>query len=181
MRIAGILFLVSLAVPLVAVQLTREDWSRADNAILRLKPDAFPEVPEHVRAALEQRGCTIPQPYDAGAAKKNVISGHFISAGTTDWAVLCSRAKQSAILVFRSGHSAQVETIGEAPDSQYLQVTGEGQKIGYSRVLTVATTKQILKHFAHANRDGIEDTFTGKASLLWYRSSGKWMKVAAGD
>ncbi len=181
MRIVRIVFLVSLAVPLLAAQVTREDWSRADEAMVRLKPEAFPNLPQHVRAALARRGCTIPQPYDAGSEKKNVFSGHFISAGATDWAVLCSHDKRSSILIFPGGNSAQVESMGEEPDSKYLQVVGEGSKIGYSRVLTVATSKQVRKHFAHANRDGILDSFSGKGSLLWYRSGGKWMKVPAGD
>ncbi|MGE5322126.1 MAG: hypothetical protein ACM3SW_04660 [Actinomycetota bacterium] len=181
MRFARIVLLVFLVVPLVAAQHTREDWSRAEEAIVRLKPDAFPNLPKHVRTALAQRGCTIPQPYDAGAERNNVLRGHFISSGTTDWAVLCSHQKRSSILIFRAGHSAQVASIGDEPDSQYLQVVDGGRKIGYSRLLTVATARQILKHFAHANRDGILDSFTGKASLLWYLSGGKWMKVPAGD
>lgn len=181
MRIVRIVFLVCLAVPLLAAQLTREDFSRADDAIVRLKPDAFPDLPEHVRTALVQRGCTIPQPADERAEKKNVISGHFISAGAADWAVLCSHDKRSSILVFPGGHSARVESMGEEPDSQYLQVVGEGGKIGFSRLLTLATVKQVRKHVAHAHLDGILDSFTGKASLLWYRSGSKWMKVQAGD
>jgi hypothetical protein len=182
-RLFRTVFLVSLAVPLLAAQLTREDWSRADETIVRFKPDAFPNLPGHVRTALAQRGCTIPQPYDAGAERKNVISGHFISARTADWAVLCSHQKRSSILIFilHGVHSAQVERIGDEPDSQYLQVVDEGRKIGYSRVLSVATAKQVHQHFAHANRNGILDSFTGKASLLWYLSGGKWMKVPAGD
>ncbi|HKT51080.1 MAG TPA: hypothetical protein VJV96_12310 [Candidatus Angelobacter sp.] len=180
MRIVGIVFLVSLAVPFLAAQLTREDWSRADETVVRLKPDAFPNLPDHVRVALAQRGCTIPQPYPAGAEKKNVLSGHFVSSGTADWAVLCSHRRRSSILIFR-GHSARVDSIGDEPDSQYLQVVDEGRKIGYSRLLTVATAKQVRKHFAHANHDAILDSFTGKASLLWYSSGGKWMKVPAGD
>lgn len=181
MRIVRVLSLVLLAVPLLTAQLTREDWSRADEAVVRLKPDAFPNLPDAVRAALEQHGCTIPQPYDAGYAKKNIISGHFLSSTASDWAALCSHEKRSAILIVPAGHSAGVERIAEEPDSQYLQVAGDGQKIGFSRLLSVASARQVRKHFAHASRDGIEDSFTGKGSLLWYHSGGKWIKIAAGD
>lgn len=181
MRIPQIVFLTLLAVPLLAAQHTREDWSRADEAIVRLKPDAFPNLPERVRAVLAQRGCTVPQPYDAGAKERNVLSGHFTSSGGADWAVLCSHQKRSSILIFPGGHSAHVDTIGEEPDSQYLQLVDQGRKIGYSRLLTVASAKQVRHHFAHSNHDGIFDSFTGKASLLWYSSGGKWMKVMAGD
>lgn len=180
MRIVRTVFLISLVVPFLAAQLTREDWARADEATVRLTPDEFPDLPEPVRVALTHRGCTVPQPQDASAEKKNVITGHFTSAGGADWAVLCSHHKRSSILIFPAGHSAQVETIADSADRDYLQVVAEG-KIGYSRVLSVAAKKQVLKHFAHATHDGILDSFTGKASLLWYQSSGKWMKVPAGD
>src|SRR5260370_22814348 len=51
----------------------------------------------------------------------------------TDWAVLCSHERRSAILVFRGGRSGQVDTLAEEPDSQYLQVVAGGQKIGLFR------------------------------------------------
>jgi len=160
-----------------SVQTTRDDWRRADEAIDRLKPGDFPDLPAELRTALEQRGCTIPQPYDAGGQKKNVISGPFTSAGQTDWAVLCSHEKRSAILVFRGGHSSQVDSLAEEPDLQYLQVVAGGQKIGYSRLLAVAPPKVVRQHFPRGNHAGIQDVFIEKASVVWYRSRGKWTKV----
>ncbi len=165
----------------VGAQPTRDDWRRADEAIVRLQPGDFPDLPPELRAALEHRGCTIPQPYDAGGRKKNVITGEFTSAGQTDWAVLCSHERRSAILVFRGGRSGQVDTLAEEPDSQYLQVVAGGQKIGYSRLLAVAPPRVIRQHFPHGNHDGIEDTFMGKASVVWYRSGGKWIRVSGAD
>jgi hypothetical protein len=159
------------------VQTTRDDWRRADEAIVRLQPSAFPDLPAELRTDLEQRGCTIPQPYNADAQKKNVISGAFTSAGQNDWAVLCSREKRSAILVFHGGHSSQVDSLAEEPDSQYLQVVAGPQKIGYSRLLAVAPAKVVHQHFPRGNHAGIQDVFIEKASVVWYRSRGKWIKV----
>lgn len=160
----------------LGVQTTRDDWRRADEAIVRLQPSAFPDLPAELRTDLEQRGCTIPQPYNAGAQKKNVISGAFTSAGQNDWAVLCSHAKRSAILVFHGGHSSRVDSLAEEPDSQYLQIVGP-QKIGYSRLLAVAPAKVVHQHFPQANHSGIQNVFIEKASVVWYRSAGKWVKV----
>ena len=165
----------------VGLQSTRDDWRRADQAIERLQPSDFPDLPADVRTALEQRGCTIPQPYNAGGQKKNAINGPFISAGQTDWAVLCSHEKRSAILVFRGGHSGQVDSLAEEPDSQYLQVVGKPQKIGFSRLLAVAPAKVIHQHFPRGDHDGIKDVFIEKASVVWYRSRGKWTKVLQAD
>jgi hypothetical protein len=159
------------------LQTTRDDWHRADEAIVRLQPGAFPDLPGKLRTELEHRGCTIPQPYNAGGRKKNVITGSFTSAGQTDWAVLCSHQKRSAILVFPGGHSGQVDSLAEEPDSQYLQVVAGGQEIGYSRLLEVAPTKVVRQHFPLGNHAGIQDAFIEKASVVWYRSGGKWKKV----
>ncbi|MFL6386235.1 MAG: hypothetical protein ACJ71U_01995 [Terriglobales bacterium] len=173
-----VLFAVCLAAWLsLGVQTTRDDWRRADETIVRLQPSTFPDLPAQLRAALEQRGCTVPQPYNAGMQKKNVISGPFTSASQNDWAVLCSHEKRSAILVFRGGHSNQVDSLAEEPDSQYLQVLAGPKKIGYSRLLAVAPAKVVHQHFPHANHSGIQDVFIEKASVVWYRSVGKWVKV----
>jgi hypothetical protein len=171
-----------------AAQFTRDDWRRADEATVRLSPSTFRNLPAEVRTALERRGCTIPQPYDARGAEANVISGRFTSTGQTDWAVLCSRERQSAILVFDGKHFDQVDEIAQGPDLQYLQVVSGGREIGYSRRLSLLTPSAIRQHFARGanvpqkiDHDGIEDRFIGKASVAWYRSSGKWVKLPGAD
>lgn len=166
----------------VEVQLTPDDWRRAEEKMVRIKPSDFPNLPAELRTALEDRGCTIPQPYNAGGQKKNVIKGAFTGAGETDWAVLCSHEKRSAILVFSGGRfSRQIAKLAEEADSQYLQVVAGAHEIGYSRVLAVATPPLIRQHFATGNHDGIEDTFLQKASVVWYRSGRKWVRVPAAD
>lgn len=84
-------------------QFTRDDFRRADEATLRVKPRAFPNLPARVSTELERRDCTVPQPYGAARQAQNVISGGFISEGKKDWAVLCSHEKRSVILVFDEG------------------------------------------------------------------------------
>ncbi|MGB8128573.1 MAG: hypothetical protein WCG81_02160 [Candidatus Angelobacter sp.] len=166
----------------IEVQLKPDDWRRAEEKIARFKPGDFPNLPAELRKVLEDRGCTIPQPYNAGGQKKNVITGAFTIAGETDWAVLCSHEKRSAILVFSGERSSrQLAKLAEEADSQHLQVVAGAHEIGYSRVLTVATAQLIRQHFAHANHDGIEDTFLQKASVVWYRSGRKWVRFPGAD
>jgi hypothetical protein len=167
-------------------QTTSDDWRRADEATVRLAPNAIADLPLALRSALEERGCTIPQPYNSGGQKKNVITGEFTSAGQTDWAVLCSRQKRSAILLFRGGRFDQVDSLAEEPDAQYLQVVDNGREIGYSRLITVATPAMMRRHVSKgplraADHDGIEDMFLGKASVVWYRSGGTWVQVPWSD
>jgi hypothetical protein len=173
---------------IVGAQVTRADWLRADMATRRLKPSAFSNLPSEVRNALERRGCTIPQPSNADHPQ-NVISGEFTGSKHTDWAVLCSHERRSAILVFRGGHSDQVDEFAEEPDVQYLQVTTGKQEIGYSRLLTVATPRMIRKsiHLRGAakarviDHDGIESAFVEKESVIWYGLGGKWVQLSGAD
>ncbi len=172
----------------VGAQFTRTDWLRADTATTRLNPSAFPSLPSQVRTALERRGCTIPQPSNADHPQ-NVISGEFTDSKQTDWAVLCSRERRSAILVFRGWRSDQVDELAEEADLQYLQVTTGNREIGYSRRLAVATPKTIRQRIPVrgaakprvTDHDGIENTFVGKASVVWYCLGGKWIRLSGSD
>lgn len=168
-------------------QLRREDFQRADRMTVRLNPSDFPELPAEVRTALENRGCTIPQPYSSSDEKKNVITGQFQSAAQTDWVVLCSHEGRSSILVFYGGQSAHVDKIDEEADLQYLQVVS-GNEIGYSRQLSVATPKIIRQHLANTrdsrtpvDHDGIDNVFLEKGSVVWYSSSGKWVRLSGAN
>jgi hypothetical protein len=182
--VIGMLALLSSA----GGQLKREDFQRADKATVRLNPNEFPRLPMEVRTALEDRGCTIPQPYDSRGEKKNVIRGRFHSAGQADWAVLCSHEGLSKILVFYDGRPAQVDEIAQEADLQYLQVISGGQEIGYSRQLGVATPTIVRQRLARSTRnsrsiehDGVENIFLEKGSEVWYNFGKKWVQLAGAD
>lgn len=164
-----------------------EEWARADAATVRLKPDAFPDLPVALQAELRQRGCTIPQAF-TGGRPHNVISGRFISAMQRDWAVLCSRQRVSSILVFRGGVPTAVTELARRADADFLQVTGSGT-LGYSRMLGVATPAYIGTHHERyggatpppLDHDGIDDIFVEKASVVWYQYHGRWLQLTGAD
>lgn len=160
-------------------------WSRANHALTRLTPDAFPELPAAVRRELTRRGCTVPQPADAPT--RNVIRGSFFGSGS-DWAVLCSRNLMSAILVFRGGRPDRVRALASKSDEDFLQ-TDSGGGIVFSRAIRTASPRAIRElqqsfdgkakpSLAH---DGIEDMFLGKASTVWYWRGGKWVVAGGAD
>jgi len=188
-----IIYEITIAVSILLVgaisvnaQLTRRDWVRADEQTVRLKPSTFRTLPSAVRTELEHRGCTIPQP-SGGGQPQNAVSGSFITAEQTDWAVLCSRNNRSTILVFRAGTSDHIDELAEEPDLQYLQVISRDNKIGYSRMLTALNAQSFrsraIKRSAlkTINHDGVEDAFIEKGSLIWYWSGVKWVKVSGAD
>jgi hypothetical protein len=186
-KITIVVLALALGAAFLNAQLTRQDWLRADEQTVRLQPSAFPNLPSAVRDELEHRGCAIPQPFGVNQPR-NVVSGSFVAVGQTDWAVLCSRNKRSAILVFESARTGKVDEFADEPDLQYLQVVTRDNKIGYSRVLTSVSDQSFRKRIGvrasklrTIDHNGIEDAFMEKASTLWYRSGAKWIKLSAGD
>ena len=166
---------------------TAEDWARADSTALRLPPDSFPELPAVVRDDLRKRGCTVPQSPQL-PEKHNVISGQFIRAGQSDWAVLCSIALVSRVLVYRAGTVAVIDTLGESRDADFLQGIGDN-RIGFSHRIGVAS-KQYIEDMAAEfdgptpppiDHDGIEDAFMGKVSGIIYFYNGKWIGLQGAD
>lgn len=166
---------------------TAADWSAADSATVRLSPTAFPELPAGIVRALLALGCTVPQLW--GAEKShNVIRGEFARRGQTDWAVLCSRNRESALLVFWGGAADSVAEHPSVPDLNFLQGVGNDE-IGFSRVIGIAGREYILDHYREyggpepppIDHDGIEDAFEGKASAILYFYKGEWHTLTGAD
>ena len=180
--------LVAIAAAWLATQVpSPEAWSQADTATRRLPPSEFSTLPNAVRTELDRRGCTIPQVY-TGGRPHNVVRGAFRRAGQVDVAVLCSRARTSAILVFRAGDPHDIEEIAARPDADFLQVIAPG-RIGFSRAIGVASPDYIRERsrqyggplppsLAH---DGINDAFVEKASVVWYWHEGRWLQLTGAD
>ena len=162
-------------------------WEAAERQIVRLSPAAFPELPTNVLAALQQRGCTIPQvPMIRG--RHNVIKGEFSKPGQTDWAVLCSVGRVSSVLVFWNGSEASPAEIAKRRDVDRLQSWGGG-KIVYSSAITPVGRGYILEHSKAyggtkppaIDHQGINDLLYGKASEVLYFYRGKWLHLTGAD
>ena len=189
-RFALLVISVAASVDIIANAAQRipaEAWAKADLSVRRLSPDTFGMLPASIRKELIRLGCTIPQTYEQ-ERPHNVISGRFTSATGTDWAMLCSRARISTILVFRRGQTPHVE-LATAPDRDYLQGLG-GSAIGFSRLISVASARFIRAAAAAGHggpvpppldHDGIDDAFAGKGSKVLYFHSGKWLTLAGSD
>jgi hypothetical protein len=82
-------------------------WAGFDTGRLLLPPSAYPNLPTEVSSDLVRRGCRIPQASgpDVAASDQshpnNVLVGPFVGRRTRDWAVLCSIADTSRILVYQ--------------------------------------------------------------------------------
>ena len=165
----------------------QDHWADADRQTRRLSPAVFDELPTPVRFDLERRGCTVPQLWGDTLAR-NVVSGRFRHASTTDWAVLCSVDRTSTILVYWEGRADSVAEIASAPDRAFLQGVGNG-RIGFSRAISGVDGHFIRRQFERyggrepppLDHDGINDAFIEKASLVWYWYNGEWLRLTGTD
>jgi hypothetical protein len=155
-------------------------WDRADSAVVRLAPSAFPQLPPEIRADLVGRGCRVPQTY-LSQRPHNVVAGRLTHAQRPDWAVLCSVARVSRVLVYRA-ESGLPDSLALAPDRKYLQGWG-GDSIVYSREIVVLRGAEIREDYGNPalpvalERDGINDAFAGKTSVVHYWQDGKWRLI----
>jgi len=166
----------------------RPDFARADANTVRLPPSALSDLSAALRADLDRLGCTVPQTYMRRGAPDNVIHGRFLSPGSPDVAVLCSRAGRSAILVYRGGEPPAAAELAALPDATFLQVVDGAGSVGFSRSITVATAEHIRRHAGRGggrpsdvDHHGIEDAFLEKGSSIWYWSDGKWSQRPGAD
>lgn len=164
-----------------------EMWNAADRQVVRLSPTVFPELPKNLVAALQRRGCTIPQVPIIGG-RHNVIKGEFARPGRIDWAALCSVGRVSSIPVFWNGSEKNPAQIEKRRDMNRLQGWG-GDKIVYSSAIMPVGRGYILEHYKayggekppEIDHQGINDIFYGKASEVLYFYQGKWLHLAGAD
>ena len=161
--------------------------TRANNTVRRLQIEDYPQLPPNVAVVLRSRACTIPQPSQS-APPRNVIVGDFFQKGQTAWAVLCSSANQSMILVFRNRSDHNPSEIAKSEDSRFIIETWQGGKL-YSREISAADRRFILRHYSaygglkppQIDHSGIDDAFLEKASIIWYWYRGRWFQLQGAD
>lgn len=156
-------------------------------AVSRLAPSAFPQLPATVAGELTRRGCSIPQASGVHS-KHNVIRGRFARREQTDWAVLCSAHGSSSILIFWNGSAANVSSIEPEAESIRMQSDAAGRMV-HSRNIEPVGKDYIVEHYRAyggpepppIDHDGINDIFVGKASVVLYLYRGKWLHLTGAD
>ena len=98
--------------------------------IRHLPVSSFPQLPAAVQSVLNQRGCVIPQTYEAHAPE-NVVAASLARRGSADWAVLCSEHGMVSLLVFFAGGAAQPTVLASAPETERLSVHGADGVLGF--------------------------------------------------
>ena len=148
-----------------------------------LEPSAFPQLPPHVVADLEQRDCKIPE--FNRHTQDVVIQGHFMGPNTVDWAVLCMRTNSTSLLVYPGG---SVERL-VAPDIRWNSFTSWGiapvDSKGLENVVWGWQTRkpQVFDHQGISSSEGYGTgtsvySFSSEA-VTFYFENGEWLRTRA--
>lgn len=159
--------------------------TEAHNTQKLVSPAEYRYIPKALRAALDARGCRLPQldNYDA-QNPVNAVSGSFAKRGQTDWAALCIVNDRPRVIVVwggKSGCSNEI-TAGWPLEQSFAHEPGGGLSLGK------ATVKEILafrKFFGDTNTNPVthEGINVGdeKASLIYYCDGKNWLQLQGDD
>jgi len=114
--------------------------------IRHLPVSSFPQLPANVAGALNQRGCMIPQTYEAHGPE-NVVHASLERAASSDWAVLCSVEGKVSLLVFFGGGSerdaAAPVVLASAEEIDRLQAQPGSGVLGFNWGMDGASPEQV--------------------------------------
>lgn len=148
---------------------------------------SFPQIPMIIQGVLSDRGCLIPQTYEAHQPE-NVIQGSFERAGSSDWAVLCSASGTVSLLVFFASNPEHPFTLASAPETERLQVHDPSGVLGFNWGIDPASPEQVheaqagmvplpprVSHFA------VSESVVEHSALYHYYSNGTWTLLPTPD
>jgi hypothetical protein len=197
--LGGLICACALAAPQqqeTQAQLVRSGQIQVDGqstpfVIRHLPVSSFPQLPEAVAKALMERGCLIPQTYQAHRPE-NVVEASLERPGSTDWAVLCSAKGTVSLLVFFGsaaegpGGAAQAQVLASAVETERLQAHGGvGGVLGFNWGIDPATPEQVHeaqagmdKRPARVDHDALADTLVDQHTVYHFYSHGAWVALA---
>ncbi len=152
----------------------------------RLPVSSFPQLPPNVSAVLIQRGCMIPQTWQAHRPE-NVIHGSFSRSGAVDWAVLCSINGETSLLVFFA-QSQNPQQLAEWPEQSRLQRHDPSGVLGFNWGIDAATPEQFHDAFTAQDNppptpdhDAVADSVIDQKTIYHLYQQGKWKQYEADE
>jgi hypothetical protein len=155
--------------------------------IRHLPVSSYPGLPAAIADQLNQRGCLIPQTYEAHGPE-NVIHASLERPGSSDWAVLCAAQGTVSLLVFFSGDPAQPHVLASAPETERLQVHDPSQVLGFNWGIDPASPQHIhevqigMTHRpARLDHDALADTVIEHRTVFHFYSKNVWTLLDVPD
>jgi hypothetical protein len=151
--------------------------------IRHLPVSSFPALPAAVAEVLNQRGCTIPQTYEAHRPE-NVVHGSFQRKGSSDWAVLCSANGTVSLLVFLGAAGPGQVTpsvLVTAAETGRLQAHDPSGVLGFNWGIDAATPRQVhdvqaglAPRPAPPDHDAVADSVVDRWTIYHLYSGSAW-------
>ena len=162
---------------------TTVNGQTASYLIRRLPASSYPELPNAVVELLDQRGCMIPQTYQAHRPE-NVIHASFERSGSSDWAVLCSTRGNVELLVFFARTPSKPMTLASVPELQRLQRHGSSGVLGFDWGIDPASPQQVREaqaglehHPPLLDHDALVDSVLNQKTVYHFFTRNAWTLV----
>jgi hypothetical protein len=145
-----------------------------------LPPSSFPDLPPAIALQLTQRGCLIPQTYEA-RRPENVVRASLERAGSSDWAVLCSASETVTLLVFFESAPESPSVLATAAETDRLQQHVGSGTLGFNWGVDPATPRRV--HDAQIGlrprptaleHDALADSVVDRRTAYRYFANGRW-------
>jgi hypothetical protein len=155
--------------------------------IRHLPVSSFPALPAAIQDELNQRGCLIPQTYEAHRPE-NVVHASLESRGSSDWAVLCSVHGTVSLLVFFGAGSTQPSELASAPETERLQSHDPSGVLGFNWGIDPASPKRVADAQAGLDtrpppldHDALADSVVEHSTIYHFYAKGAWTLVKLPD
>jgi len=162
---------------------TSVDGKTVSYLIRRLPVTSFPDLPDPVAETLTQRGCLIPQTYQAHRPE-NVVRASFDRAGSSDWAVLCSAHGTVELLVFFGRDPGKGITVMSAPELERIERHDSTGVYGFDWGIESASPQQVREvqsglehHPARVDHDALADTVLNQKTIYRFYAHEQWTKL----
>jgi len=148
--------------------------------VRHLPISSYPNLPLDVAGQLTDRGCLIPQTYEA-RRPENVVHASLQRPGSSDWAVLCSTQGKVTLIVFFGTAPGQPLTLASAPETQRLQTHFGTVVLGFNWGIDPATPEAIRQaqiglspRPARIDHDALADSDIDKKTIYRFYAKGSW-------
>ena len=158
--------------------------------IRHLPVSSFPALPPAVAEVLNQRGCSIPQTYEAHRPE-NVVHGSFQRSGSSDWAVLFSANGTVSLLVFFGAAGPGQVTPGvlaTAEETSRLQAHDPSGVLGFNWGIDAATPRQVhdvqaglAPRPAPPDHDAVADSVIDRWTIYHLYKDSAWQVLEMND
>jgi hypothetical protein len=155
--------------------------------IRRLPVSSFPELPPVIAAQLDQRGCMIPQTYQAHRPE-NVVHASFERAGSSDWAILCSSGGTVQLLIFFASSPKEPSILVTEPETARMETHDRSGVLGFAWGIDPASPRRVREaqlemehHPPLLDHDALADVFVEKGTVYHFFTKNAWKTIDTTD